>query len=155
MMDTETRNGKTPGKTPARTKLGRKPSRKTPMRVPKHGGGRLRVGNPGNAGGGRPPNEFKAKMAELASSKEALHYLEQCVKGKHGPKAALSAQQYVAERGYGKVPSVTKLEGGSESLQVVLVHRKDRAAGAGGGHRGSLINGGLINHSLINDGLIR
>lgn len=42
-------------------------------------------------------------MAQMASSDSVLAYLEQCLNGKHGPEVALRAQQYAAERGYGKV----------------------------------------------------
>ncbi len=86
---------------------------KTPTRTPSHGNGKLRVGNAGNRGG-RPPNEFKARMRALASSDLALDYLTECVAGKHGPQAALRAQEFVTERGYGKVP---------QALDAKLDHR--------------------------------
>lgn len=73
------------------------------MRVPEHGRGKLALdGNPGNRGGGRPPDEFRRIMAELASRKEVLDYLAQCLEGKHGAKAAVAAHKHVTERGYGK-----------------------------------------------------
>ena len=37
----------------------------------------------------------------IASSDEALKYLAACVTGVHGPQAALAAQKYAADRGYG------------------------------------------------------
>ena len=64
-------------------------------------GGTLRRGNPGNRGG-RPSNDFKNKMRELASLESAEDYLERCIKGEFGPKFFLAAYQYVTEQGYGK-----------------------------------------------------
>ena len=64
-------------------------------------GGTLRRGNPGN-NGGRPSNDFKDKMRELASLESAEEYLERCIKGEFGPKFFLAAYQYVTEQGYGK-----------------------------------------------------
>jgi hypothetical protein len=75
-------------------------------------GGALQRGNPGNKGGGRPPDEFKAKMRELASNSEVLDYLEGCLKGEHGAKAAVSAHKHITERGYGRVPVEVTGEGG-------------------------------------------
>lgn len=73
--------------------------------------GALRSGNPGNKGGsGRPPDEFKRRMRELASSEASIAYLEQCINGVHGPKAAASAREYATERGYGKVPTEIKAD---------------------------------------------
>lgn len=74
------------------------------MVVPSHGKGALLPGGKiGNKGGGRTPDEFKAKMRELAGSTKALDYFEQCLLGEHGPKAHASAMAFAAERGYGKV----------------------------------------------------
>ena len=64
-------------------------------------GGTLRRGNPGN-NGGRPSNEFKNKMRQLASLESAEDYLERCIKGEFGPKFFLAAYKYVTEQGYGK-----------------------------------------------------
>lgn len=38
------------------------------LRTPKHGRGQLRSGNPGNKGGGRPRNELRAQMREVAGA---------------------------------------------------------------------------------------
>ena len=64
-------------------------------------GGRLNSGGT-FPGAGRPPSEFKQRMAAIASSDEALAYLEACVKGEHGPQMAIAAQKYAADRGYGQ-----------------------------------------------------
>jgi len=62
----------------------------------------LRRGNPGNKGGGRTPDEFRRKMAELASRDDVLDYLSQCLEGKYGARAAVAAHKHVSERGYGR-----------------------------------------------------
>ena len=41
-------------------------------------------------------------MAAIASSDAAFEYLHECVAGVHGPQAALAAQRYAADRGYGQ-----------------------------------------------------
>ena len=75
---------------------------RSPVLVPQpHGGSLLSGGVPGNKGG-RPPDEFKRRMAELASSDEALEYLRECLRGDHGGKVAVTAHKHVSERGYGK-----------------------------------------------------
>lgn len=85
------------------------------MLVPGAGGGRKN-----GLLGGRPPDEFRRLMREIANTPEAIEYLRACYRGEHGPQAAASARDYVTERGYGKEPSVTKLEGGAEPLVVVF-----------------------------------
>lgn len=94
-----------------------------PELVPQPHGGALRTGGkPGNKGGGRPPDEFKRRMAELASSDEALEYLAECLRGDHGAKAAVSAHKHVSERGYGKEPQAVGHEvsgPGGGPLEVV------------------------------------
>jgi hypothetical protein len=74
----------------------------------------------GGREGGRTPDEFKARMRELASSEEAIAYLKQCVEGVHGPKAAVSAHKHITERGYGKESlEVTGIDGGPIAVEVV------------------------------------
>lgn len=80
-------------------------SEKTPSETPRmagKNGGELLVGNPGNKGGGRTKDEFRARMRELASGDDALEYLRACLAGVHGPKAHTSAMAFAAEHGYGK-----------------------------------------------------
>ena len=90
---------------------------------PKGRGALYAGGVPGNKGGGRPPDEFKAKMAELASSDEALDYLARCLRGDEGPKAAISAQKYAADRGYGKPEQPITVAGDDKRpLTIRVVH---------------------------------
>lgn len=94
-----------------------------PELVPQpHGGALLSGGKPGNKGGGRTPDEFKRRMAELASSDAALEYLDECLRGEHGAKAAVSAHKHAAERGYGKVPQGIELP---PFLPAIVVKRDD------------------------------
>ena len=99
----------------------RKTSAKTSDLVPQKHGGALRQGNPGNRGGGRLPDEFRAKMRELATLPEVEDYFGACIKGEHGPEVALKAKQYADERGYGKEPSVTKVTGDETQPLVIKV----------------------------------
>lgn len=94
-----------------------------PKRKPAHGKGKLYTGGvPGNKGGGRPPDEFKAKMRELASHDEVLEYLASCLRGDQGGTVAVSAHKHISERGYGKVPlEVSGPEGGP--LEIAVTRR--------------------------------
>ena len=48
-----------------RVKRPKKNSAKTPTRIPSTGRGELRVGNPGNKGGGRKPEALRIKSREV------------------------------------------------------------------------------------------
>jgi hypothetical protein len=99
--------------------------------VPQPHGGALLRGNPtamrkSDNRGGRPPDEFKRRMAEIASSDAALAYLDECIRGEHGPKAAASARVFAAERGYGRVPAAVELSGpgGAPIPTEIIVTRR-------------------------------
>lgn len=96
---------------------GKKPdSKPVPQRVPKHGNGKLNVG--GYHNGGRPKDEWKAKLRELASSDTVLEGLQSILSDKTHPQY-LKALEFAAERGYGK--EVTPVEqSGSMALNVVI-----------------------------------
>lgn len=83
--------------------------------VPQPHGGAIKYGSNGNPGAGRPPDEFKRKMREMASRDDVLAYLDECLRGEHGAKAAISAHRHITERGYGKVPQT--IEGGEEPIK--------------------------------------
>lgn len=80
----------------------KKTASKTPPGRPFQKGDDPRRGHglPGRSG--RPPNEFKQKMRELATGAAAEKYLEKCLNGDFGPKFFLAAYSWVAEQGYGK-----------------------------------------------------
>jgi hypothetical protein len=64
-------------------------------------GNRLKRGNPGNKGGGRPPEEFRETCRHLVSSPAALQSVMAILADtKHPHFAAL--YKYLADRGYGK-----------------------------------------------------
>ena len=74
-----------------------------------HGGALLPGGVRGNKGGtGRPPDEFRRRMAAIASLEAGLEFLEECVTGRHGPQFAIAAHKYVSDRGYGRVSNVVE-----------------------------------------------
>ena len=85
-----------------------------------HGGALLNGGIPGNKGGGRPPNEFKQRMAALVSRDDVERYLEECLSGAHGPKIFLQAYEMACNFGYGK-PSQPIDVRASEPLIVKVV----------------------------------
>ncbi|HEX6940302.1 MAG TPA: hypothetical protein VF158_12890 [Longimicrobiales bacterium] len=74
---------------------------------------------PGAPNAGRPPDEFKATLARLASRDETLDYLRRCLDGEFGPDAYMKAVQWAAERGYGKVPAEVNAKV-SGKLEVVI-----------------------------------
>lgn len=69
------------------------------LRVPKHGHGALRVGNPDATG--RPKEEFRRILQTLASKEETVRALEQLLMAPDHP-AFLGALKYATEHGYGK-----------------------------------------------------
>ena len=82
----------------------------------------LAGGKPGNRGGGRLPDAFKARMQKLLDRKDVEKYLGECLAFKHGEGAYFKALEFAAERGEGKVPNVTKIEGGDEPLKIIVEH---------------------------------
>ena len=88
------------------------------MLVPGAGGGRTN-----GLKGGRPPDEFRAKMRELASLPEVEDYFAACIKGEHGPMIAMRAKEYADERGYGKEAQVTKVVGDAVEPLIIKVVR--------------------------------
>jgi hypothetical protein len=101
--------------------MARKSPAKTPMRVPKHGKGALRVGGTNKGGPGRPPDEFKEMCRQLASREETLKQV-QAILGDPDHGQFMAALKWATENGYGKAPqsvSVTGAEGGP----VEHIHR--------------------------------
>lgn len=99
-----------------------KQSRQKSRMAPQKHGGALKIGGT-NPGAGRPPDEFKARMREIASGPTALAFLEQCVNGEHGAQFAIKAQEYAAERGYGRVPQSVALTGDEGGPIRIIVER--------------------------------
>ena len=114
-----------PALPPANKPAGKRAVPSAAMMPQAHGGALLTGGVPGNAGGrngGRPPEDFKLRMREIASSDAALEYLDQCVRGVHGSRAAISAQQYVADRGYGNIRFTS--HGGADEPRIIELVRE-------------------------------
>lgn len=71
----------------------------TEMRVPKHGNGALRVGNPGCAGGtGRPPNRIRAMvLADLEATVPVLKQIAEDAGAKDNDRInAIATQARIA-----------------------------------------------------------
>jgi hypothetical protein len=90
----------------------------------------LSGGQLGNKGGGRPRDEFKDKMAALASSDEAYAYLAECLRGDHGPAVFLAAFKLACDRGYGKATTQAEPPDsrGLSEIRIIrtIVHPPDR-----------------------------
>jgi hypothetical protein len=81
----------------------KKSAEKTAPGVPFEKGADPRRGRGPKPGtGGRPPNEFRDRMRELANLQEVEAYTLKCLNGEFGPRFHLEARKWVAERGYGK-----------------------------------------------------
>jgi hypothetical protein len=80
-------------KTSAETSVG--------VRVPKHGGGKLRTGNPGNKGGGRKPLEYKQWLASLLDSDTHRQEFAKAMESRADPRFEF-ATKHAAEFGHGK-----------------------------------------------------
>ncbi len=90
-------------------------------------GGFLRSGNPGNKGGGRPPDEFKRLMRELASREDSVALLEAIMTGQQGDiDQYLKAREHVVSHGYGK-PAQAVEHSGTVGLQIQFVRERSEA----------------------------
>lgn len=106
----------------------KKRARKTPAkapatRTPKHGGGKLRTGNPGNKGGpGRPPDAWKELCRDLASRPAMIKSAEKVLKNPKHP-AWLGAWKFLAEQGYGRAVAQVDVTSGGKAIekQVVVI----------------------------------
>lgn len=96
-----------------------KSSPKPPTRKPKHGRGELRVGNPGNWGGGRPPDEFKRICQALASRDETLKAVQAILADDKHP-AYLGALKWASEHGYGRPQQTVDVTSGNKPLKFTL-----------------------------------
>ena len=82
------------------------------VRVPKHGGGRLRNGGkPGNKGGGRKPKEYKAWLASLLDSDTHRKEFEAAMQNHADPRFEF-ATRHATEYGHGKPAQNVNLNAG-------------------------------------------
>jgi hypothetical protein len=94
----------------------------TPAMMPGRNGGALRRGgiNPKH-NGGRPPDEFAAKMRGLATYAEKAGLIERVLKDIHHP-FWLGALKYVTDRGYGKAKESVDMKA-KVTVRVIRVPR--------------------------------
>ncbi|MDP1859503.1 MAG: hypothetical protein Q8K82_12580 [Gemmatimonadaceae bacterium] len=80
--------------------------------MPGGNGDRLYAGGvPGNKGGtGRPPNEFRARMQELANYADRLGHIEAVLNDPNHPQW-MAALRHVTEHGYGKPAQSVEVSG--------------------------------------------
>jgi hypothetical protein len=92
-----------------------------PTLVPGPRGGALKTGGtPGNKGGGRPPNEYKAMLARMLNQRSVQEYRNRALKGDFGPKIQRIALRDVEDRVYGRaVQPVTGEDGGPVQVEVI------------------------------------
>ncbi len=97
--------------------------KETPTRVPRNRGrsGKLRTGNPGNKGGGRTPDEFKAMCRQLASSEAVRKAVAGILKNRKSP-LLVGALKWASEHGYGAPQkSVDVTSKGQQITGVVIL----------------------------------
>lgn len=87
--------------------------------MPGRNGGVLRRGNPGNKGGPKP-DEFKARMRELATLAAKREYAEKIIRDIDHP-LWLGAAKWAAEQGYGKPEQPVTTSG---KITIEIVRRK-------------------------------
>ena len=96
-------------------KSGKRPGTFTGTGDPRNGRGPAK----GNPLAGRPPEEFRQALRDLASRADIIKRLAKILSSpKTSDSDFLAAHKYVAERGYGKVPTV--IEGGDQRKPLVI-----------------------------------
>ena len=83
-----------------------------------HGGALLRRGKPGNRGGGRTPDEFKARLAELISREDVLREVELILTDRNHPHF-VRALEWATDRVRGRVPN--RIEGDVRTVSGVIL----------------------------------
>jgi hypothetical protein len=73
-------------------------------------GGALNTGNPGNAGGGRTPDAFKAMCRELVTREQTLAAVDEILRDKSHP-LFMSALNWATNHGYGKAKESLEVSG--------------------------------------------
>lgn len=119
MAKAKSKQGKAKGAAKGRKSTAESTAKTPTLRVPKHGGGKLKTGGtPGNKGGtGRPPNEFKAYLTGLVSREDVRLGVESILtdpKMAYDPAKAklyLDAFKWAAEQVHGKANQPVAHEG--------------------------------------------
>lgn len=87
-------------------------------------GALLSGGKPGNKGGGRPKDEFQARMRELASREATQAALEAILETPTHPHY-MKALAFAAEHGYGKATETVEMTGaGGGPIAMTVTFRK-------------------------------
>lgn len=107
--------------------------------TPAHGRGKLLTGGmPGNKGGGRPPDEFRALMRELASDEDSVAILRQILRGKTVEETEgedgittrvieidgdlyLKARDHAVKNGYGMPAQAVDVTTNGQAIQQVTI----------------------------------
>lgn len=90
----------------------------TPSRPGNHGG-RLLTGNPGNKGGGRPPNWLRDWCDDLLANETSKKQVEEILQDKSHPAFA-QMWRSVGDRAHGKPPQSVTHEAGATLLEAIL-----------------------------------
>lgn len=92
-----------------------------PEKIPQENGrGALYAGGvPGNKGGGRTPDAFKAEMRKLVSHSARLKHLKSVLSNPDHPQF-LAAYKFATEQGYGKPKETVEHSGTIQHGVVVL-----------------------------------
>lgn len=83
-------------------------------------GGKLLTGNPGNKGGGRKSDEWRAKMEALGNDPRSMAYLRRCLRGRLGAQAHIAAYKYVTEQAHGKAKIRAEIQGGDRPVEIIV-----------------------------------
>jgi hypothetical protein len=84
----------------------------------RHGGALLRGGRKGNRGGGRTPDEFKARLAELVGSDDVVREIERILTDRNHPHF-MRALEWATDRAHGKLPN--RIEGDVRAVTGVIL----------------------------------
>lgn len=98
----------------------------TPMRIPVHGRGKLRIGGTNKGGPGRPPDEFKALCQQLATNGAVVAAV--VLRDKDHP-AYLGALKWATEHGYGKPKETIDLQHSGKVAVTFARESRKRTAG--------------------------
>lgn len=76
---------------------------------------------PGSPNAGRPPDEWKAKLRELASRENVLAHIQTVLDSGPDHPFFAKALEYVTEHGYGKATQHIE-QSGASTLEVIVRH---------------------------------
>jgi len=103
---------------------------RVPHLIPQPGGrgALLSGGRPGNPGGGRPPDQFKAMCRDLASKQDVMESVSLILSDPDHP-LFLGALKWASEHGYGKPNQPLEHNVGPTLEQLVAGSRRNDSEG--------------------------